>query len=184
MMSIPKSLEVVQDFTISSWGMRMISVEADYNSKPLSTAWNSVWGMRNTELNATVTFGQVLEFIEGSDSNLAREIRETKLVEDDSLLGTITVDEVADLLRTEEDAEDLREHEIELHTTIGELMDIVGAEKVRSFILDTTSAAAFNEDYVYTPENAVQCWLYLLLFTVSFAVLATVTLEFIDRDKR
>ena len=184
MMTLPDEVKSVQDFTISSWGIKLISAESDYNNQPLSTAWNSLWGMRGTEMNATFTVGQALDFIEESDNRTVRQFRDSALVEDDELLGTITVHDVADFLRTEEGAQEIRDKTVDIHITLGELMDIVGAEKVRTYVLDTTSAAAAKAEYAFTRENVSHYWIMLLGFCVLFAGLATVTLEFIDRDKR
>ena len=184
MMTLPEELKPVQDFTISSWGIKLISAESDYNSQPLSTPWNSLWGMRGTEVNATFTVGQALDFVEESDNRTVKQFRDSALVEDDELLGTITVHDVADFLRTEEGAQELRDKTVDFHITLGELMDIVGAEKVRTYVLDTTSAAACKAEYAFTRENVSNYWIMLLGFCVLFAGLATVTLEFIDHDKR
>ena len=37
---------------------------------------------------------------------------------------------------------------------------------------------------VVTEENVVDYWMSLLQFVLAFALLATITLEFIDKDKR
>ena len=111
-------------------------------------------------------------------------VGKAKLVDDDDLLGTITVDDVVKLLREEELAQELRDKKIDIHVTLCEMMDMVGAEKVRTFVLDTTSAAAFKAEYAFTRENITDYWVMLFLFCVLFAGLATVTLEFIDHDKR
>lgn len=184
MMTLPSEFEPVRNFTISSWGIKLVSAESDYNNQPLATAWNALWGMRDTELNASFTVGQALDFIEESNDKTVRSFREAKLVDDDDLLGTITVDDVVKLLREEELAQELRDKKIDIHVTLSEMMDMVGAEKVRTFVLDTTSAAAFKAEYAFTQENITDYWVMLFLFCVLFACLATVTLEFIDHDKR
>ena len=184
MMTLPSEFEPVRNFTISSWGIKLVSAESDYNNQPLATAWNALWGMRDTELNASFTVGQALDFIEESNDKTVRTFREAKIVDDDDLLGTITVDDVVKLLREEELAQELRDRKIDIHVTLSEMMDMVGAEKVRTFVLDTTSAAAFKAEYAFTQENITDYWVMLFLFCVLFAGLATVTLEFIDHDKR
>ena len=39
-------------------------------------------------------------------------------------------------------------------------------------------------DYALTEENVTEYWAHLIAFIILFALLATVTLEFIDKDKR
>ena len=184
MMKLPERFERVQDFTISSWGLKLITAQSDYNSQPLSTPWNSLWGMRGTELDTTFTVGQVLDFLAESDSETVREIRETALSGDSFPLGTITIGDLAEMVRSSKDAEQLRAQPIHVKTTLGDLMNIVGADKVRSYVLETTTQAAYKAEYAFVPDNIADYWAILLLFAVVFAGLATVTLEFIDRDKR
>ena len=184
MMTLPERFARVQDFTISSWGLKLITAQSDYNSQPLSTAWNSLWGMRNTEVTASFTVGQALEFLEKSDNASVRELRDARLFSGNPLLGSITLGQVADMLRTDEGAQELRDQTINIKTTLGKLMDIVGTDKVRSYVLETTTQSAYKEEYAYTLDNIADYWSILLLFSVVFAGLATVTLEFIDRDKR
>ena len=40
------------------------------------------------------------------------------------------------------------------------------------------------EEYVQSRGNIGFCWLVLLFYTGVYAALATITLEFIDKDKR
>ena len=187
MMSMPDSFKPVQNYTISSWGLKLISTQSDYNSQPLSTPWNALWGMRGAELDTTFTFGQAIDFFAESDNETIRSIRETPLSDDASSFGNVTVGDVLELLlEDEEDAavQALREKPIHVHTTLGELMEIAGLENVRSYVLETTSSAAWKAEYDYAPNNIANYWATLFLFAVAFASLATITLEFIDRDKR
>ena len=39
-------------------------------------------------------------------------------------------------------------------------------------------------EYATTPENIFTCWLYLALFSLVFALISVICLEFIDRDHR
>ncbi len=184
MMTLPEALEPVKSFTISSWGLNLITAEADYNNQELATPWNTLWGMRGTQLDATVTVGQVLDFLEESDMETVRELRETELSDGSTPLGALTVGDLVEMARTSENAEELRAQPIHVKTSVGELMNIVGANKIRSYVLETTSKAAFKEEYVFSARNITHYWLMLILFSAVFASLATVTLEFIDRDKR
>jgi hypothetical protein len=63
-------------------------------------------------------------------------------------------------------------------------MDLVGKDNVKSFIQGKLSAGSYNPDYDYTKSNILTYWGRLLLFVLVFALLATITLEFIDKDKR
>jgi len=39
-------------------------------------------------------------------------------------------------------------------------------------------------DYEYTVDNVTDYWFTLFMFILAFAALSTITLEFIDKDKR
>ena len=82
------------------------------------------------------------------------------------------------------DAADLRKEEIKYDTTFGDLLKIVGEDKVRSYIVENSSKAARNPDYDYEQGNIGGYWVTLLLFAAAYALLAMITLEFIDYDKR
>ena len=99
--------------------------------------------------------------------------------------GELTIGDIADQLGADNpDASELRKEEIPYDTTIGDLLQIVGEDKVRSYIVDNSSKAAQNPDYDYEQGNIAGYWVTLLLFAAAYALLAMVTLEFIDQDKR
>ena len=98
--------------------------------------------------------------------------------------GTITVGEAVDLLAGNADVQAKRDTEITLKTTVGKLMDIVGEENVKTFLEQKAAAASYNADYENNVDNVVSYWVRLAVFILAFALLATITLEFIDKDKR
>ena len=98
--------------------------------------------------------------------------------------GTITVGEAVDLLAGSADVQAKRDTEITLKTTVGKLMDIVGEENVKTFLEQKAAAASYNADYENNVDNVVSYWVRLAVFILAFALLATITLEFIDKDKR
>ena len=68
--------------------------------------------------------------------------------------------------------------------TVGDLLNLVGEDKVMKFLEEKAAAANFKAEYEYSVENVVSYWMTLLLFIFVFAALSTITLEFIDKDKR
>lgn len=42
----------------------------------------------------------------------------------------------------------------------------------------------FVPDYMFTTEHLLHMWLILIAFTILYGVIATISLEFVDRDKR
>lgn len=53
-----------------------------------------------------------------------------------------------------------------------------------TFLEEKAAKSSYTSDYEYTRENIAGYWTNLLLFVLAFALLATITLEFIDKDKR
>ena len=98
--------------------------------------------------------------------------------------GTFTVGQAIDLLAGNADVQAKRDTEITVRTTVGKLLDMVGEERVKTFLEEKAAAASYVADYDYTEENVVNYWLHLAVFILAFALLATITLEFIDKDKR
>lgn len=286
---LPAWCQGLSNFTISNYGIRAIAAQSDYNGKPMTTVWNTVSGMRDTEIGGEVTLGQILDALDNpavekyrdteilksytvgevaeilnsaeeylhlrekevahsftlreianailTDDHL-KEIRDlellegkngkpgttagdvlTKLVNNKKLaalldrelgktltLGQVldalhaqdlvdqvsdvrvnkpvTVGAIVDFLKNNEALQGQRDRTITLKTTVGNVMDFLGEENVKEFIQSRTAAAAYKEEYARTPENVIRNWLMLCLFIAVFALLATVALELIDKDKR
>jgi hypothetical protein len=67
---------------------------------------------------------------------------------------------------------------------VGELVEMIGKDRVKDLLQNRIADASFNPDYEHTKPNVMQYWLTLGLFVLAFAALSTITLEFIDKDKR
>jgi len=98
--------------------------------------------------------------------------------------GTVTVGEAVDFLAANPDVQAKRDTEITVKTTVGNLLDMVGEDKVKTFLEEKAAAASYVADYERTGTNVVSYWMHLVMFILVFALLATITLEFIDKDKR
>ena len=98
--------------------------------------------------------------------------------------GTITAGEAVDLLASYETTQAGRDTEITVKTTVGKLLDIAGEENVKTYLKENAAAVSYNEDYVLSTGNVWNYWLQLSAFILAFALLSTITLEFIDKDKR
>ena len=68
--------------------------------------------------------------------------------------------------------------------TLKNTMDVITQEGMRDQVLKTLGEAQQRADFASTVDNVVQSWSYMLFFTVVFAVITIVFLEYIDRDKR
>jgi hypothetical protein len=185
MMSLPARLEPVTDYIISNVGLKLIAAEADYNHLELTSAWNTVASMRSNKLKGSFTVGEAVDLLEDSDNPTIKELREVDVLSGSPLQRKLTVGDIVDQLGADNpDASELRKEEIPYDTTVGDLLKIAGEDKVRSYIVENSSKAAQNPDYDYKQGNIAGYWVTLLLFAAVYALLAMITLEFIDHDKR
>ena len=185
MMSLPARLEPVTDYIISNVGLKLITAEADYNHLELTSAWNTVASMRNNKLKGSFTVGEAVDLLEGSDNPTVQKLREVEVLSGSLFPRKLTVGDIADQLGADNpDASELRKEAVPYDTTIGDLLQIVGEDNVRSYIVENSSKAAQNPEYDYRQGNIAGYWVTLLLFAAAYALLAMITLEFIDQDKR
>ena len=103
---------------------------------------------------------------------------------DRALNDLITAGEVIDLLADSEAIQARREESITVSATLGQLMDLAGKENVMAFLEEKAAEANYEPAYEYTAGNVAEYWMRLILFAFVFALLAMITLEFIDKDKR
>ena len=286
---LPAWSQPISNYTISNYGIRALASQSDYNNKPMTAVWNTLSGMKGTEVGGSVSLGQILdaldtpglekyrdtevlkaytvgevsEILNSADGVLhlrekevlhpirlreavdvllhddsMQEIRETRLLprllgdsapsvgslltalaEDEGMskildaeIGrTITVGQVLDALHTEDIAKEVadvqvnpsvtfgmiidflknnealqhyRDRTLSVKTTVGDLIDIFGEQNVKEFIETRTAQAAHKDIYEMTTDNIVENWLMIGVFILVFALLATIALELIDKDKR
>ena len=199
---IPKWIEPVSSFTVSTYGMRAIAAQAGYNDLSMDSVWNTVNGLRDSEINATVTIGELMDLM---DSDLVSKYWDEAVipaisVDQASVFlnmdlegrgGTlqitkepVTLGQVLDLIRSDPNLEEHKDQSFTLNTTVGELIDLLGEEKVKEFVRTKTAASSYNPYYDHTIENITKNWLSLLVHMVIYAAVATFLLEFIDKDRR
>ena len=130
----------------------------------------------DTEVSTSVTVGKVMDALH------ADEIAEEN--KDKVINQPVTLGQVIDFLENNEAIQKKRDYSFEFHTSIGEILEIVGEEKVKDLVMTKTAAAAQKPEYERSVPNVVRNWLFLCAFICLFAVLATISLELIDKDKR
>ena len=208
MLTLPAWSEPLTSFTISNPGLKVMTAQGNYNEQPVVTLWNQVNKMRSKELSATVTLGQVLDLLGDADNATVAELRSVQVsrvftldevkgmldpanAEDlltqytDVELGRdVTLGEVVDLLADSEDVAAYRDQSYTFNTTVGEIIDMVGEDKVQDMLQNEIRDANYNAAYDNTRINIAEYWLRLCLFILAFAALSTITLEFIDKDRR
>ncbi len=128
------------------------------------------------KLTRLTTVGDVLDAVDASGI--------LEKYDDTAVDLSFTLGQAIDLLAGNPDLQARRDQQIAVKTTVGKLIDLVGEERVKTFLEQKAAEANYVADYEYSAENVVGYWMQLLAFIIAFAALATITLEFIDKDKR
>ncbi len=171
MLSIPKWAEPLTNFTISNPGLCVIGAQADINNRPFVTITDMLQKMRGKEIEISMTPGQMVDMLENLDLGKYVEEVDWKKVIDD-------------LRKSPDIVEHIDESIMFLQTTVGEVLDTVGEETLKAYLESSASEASYNPNYECTKENIIGYWGRLILFILVFSLLAVITLEFIDKDKR
>ena len=159
--------------------------------------------LREKDVGAIFTLSEVMDLLDSSVTlepvrqkvilgsstvgDLLQAIRDSDILEKYGSLeigGTIPAGKIIDTLASNGDVNALRSRELSVQTTVGKLLDIVGENHVKTFLEEKAAAASYKPEYDLTVSNVVGYWFHLLTFILAFALLSTVTLEFIDKDKR
>ena len=289
LMSLPGWTRHLTPFTISNPALKLVAAQGDYNNRPMMVIWNQLDKLRDKELSATVSVGQVIDivmdknipavkqlhelpltrvftlgevkdllqskelqsfkqeqvleemsiadilrFIYGSEafasvldytidlkviklnlkSILDKVMADEKIMaflETKQVIPTTTVGDVLNIINAEgllekyrdvkvgkdifvgdvlnlvvdsETVKSYRDQSYTYTTTVGDIVDMIGTDRVKDILQKKIADASYNPDYDCTQENVTRYWLKLVLFALAFAALSTVTLEFIDKDKR
>ena len=199
---LPQWIEPVSNFTISTYGLQAIASQSGYNELPMDTVWSTVNSMRNSVIEETVTIGQLLDALDSEPvaryrgetiipavtAGEAAEYLNINLPETtdpaEILNEPVTLGEIIDLLESDETAQLNRDQSFTLKATVGELISLLGEDHVREFVQNKTAEAAYKADYEQSVGNIAVNWFMLLVHTMVYAMIATLLLEFIDKDKR
>ncbi|MBP5553167.1 MAG: ABC transporter permease [Spirochaetales bacterium] len=178
--TLPSWSDGIAKFTVSHYGLRCIAAQADFNELPSVTAWNTLQKMKEADIPVTLTKGQIAITFQNDSLTPIRELRSLDVPIKNV---DIKVGEVADSVI---DAFNLRENQdqITFSFTIKDMIDLVGEDAVGTYVKEKTSATLRRPYYEKSRENVYRYWGALILFSMVCAILATVSLEFIDKDKR
>ena len=122
------------------------------------------------------TLGDVLDAIDAE--GLLDKYRDVQLGKD------VFVGDLINLVCDSQTLQTFRDQSYTYSTTLGELVDLIGEERVKDILQNKIADASYNAAYDNTPDNIMNYWITLFLFALAFAALSTITLEFIDKDKR
>ena len=171
--AVPKIAEPLANLTISSPGFTAMASQADVNSRRYATVSRMLTKMKDTEIDVTLTFGQILDLIEKKD---------VKADADSSDSGQKS-QIIRDLLRNKL-IQAHRDDKIPIRTTLNEVMELAGEEEAKQMIDESARKANYKPKYEHSRENIVWSLLHLMLFIIVFSSMSIIVLEFIDKDKR
>ena len=129
-------------------------------------------GLRDKKIGDT-TLGEILEELQ-KDPDFSGE----------KVTAPITVGDVVDVMKNNEVIQANRDKTFSLKMTVGEMLDLLGEENVKNFVMRKTAEASRKPEYAKTRSNIAKNWVMLAVFIFAFAALATIVLEMIDKDKR
>ena len=198
---LPERIQPLSNFTISNYGIKAIASQCGYNELPMAAGWTAVNSMRNSEINEVITVGQVLDILNSDALAKHREDvvispkTEAEMLEilDLGITGNaekmiikdpITFGELLDFANSSELIQKRRDKSFPVDITVGDLMEIFGEDNVKNFLQQRTAEAAQKKQYEKTRVNVLINWFFLCVFILGFALMSTISLELIDKDKR
>ena len=184
---LPSWSQALSDFTISNYGIRAIASQSGYNELPMATGWNTINGMRDTEVGGTFTLGQALDTATAAADRL--NLRDVQLPIPEDLLSLFgddipTVGQALDALHENPLPQEVMDQPYTVKATVGQLLDVIGEEKAKQIIQEKTAEASRNPLYENSEVNICTNWIMLGCFILFFALITVLNLERIDRDKR
>ena len=162
--TLPEWAEPFSMATISSPGLNVIASQADVNNRPFVTISNMLDQMHDAKIQHTVTLGEVLEVLR--------------------LSGDPQIESVIDSVKADPEMQEYLGESVTIDTTVGQVMEIVGEKELKEYVEKSASEVSYKTEYENTKDNIIGYWGRLAAFIFVYALLAMITLEFIDKDKR
>ena len=159
----------------------------------MTAVWETVAGMKNSKIDGSVSVGQLLDALDSSavekyrDKNVMDLLQTGEPAPEDSGSTpeySLTIGDIVDFLRSRETLQEHRDYTMALEVTVGDMLEILGEENVKEYVQQKTAEAASKPEFEKTERNIISNWLMLGVFILVFAMLATIALEMIDKDKR
>ena len=200
--NLPAWSNVLSQFTISNYGLKCVAAQADYNSLPMDTAWKTLEKLSNNEISRSYTVGEIVDFLRDESNPTIMGFRESE-TDTRELVSVLVGEEYADMVSLMTDLDDKmtvgevidaladnpllleqRERTVEFNMTVGEIIDLIGRNEVKNMVQNGTAKVSQVQAYRHDPGLVTEYWLTMCGFALLFAVLAVISLEFIDKDKR
>ena len=127
--NLPAWAETFSSMTISNYGLSVIATQGNYNELPMATVWNAVSKLRDNELKASLSVGNVMDFMTKKDNPLIADIRNRKIS------NASTVGQLYDQVKQTSSYKEFLEKDVDLQVSVGEIIallrDAEALEKMR-----------------------------------------------------
>ncbi len=140
MLSLPEWSKPISNMTISHYGLNALTSQANYNDLPMVSLWWTLVDMRDSDLNASITVGEALDYLSDERNPGVKDLREMQFSQHTTvreILETVSSADVDDtlkgLLNNEELLSYWGDEEIDISFTVGDMIDrLSNDELVRS----------------------------------------------------
>jgi len=135
LLPLPAWSKPLSNFTVSSYTIRCLAAQSNYNNVPSVSVWNTLDNMMNRGASAEVTFtvGQVADALSNPESESLAALRKRELG------GTVTVGQLRALAEGTDAYKQLLEKQVIPETTVRSILDFVSQspslESLRSISL-------------------------------------------------
>ncbi|MBR2281478.1 MAG: ABC transporter permease [Spirochaetales bacterium] len=205
--TLPQWSNGLSKLMVSNYGVKCIAAQADYNNLPMATAWSTVEKLEETKVPIEFTLGEAANALSADKDNpMVQAIRaarfgdvadvlfaalEVKNPEEVMLMLSLSglgrdtpVGEIADRIASSDYVAKNGDKEFSFTLTIGEMVDMVGRDRVKEFLQNEAAATHRKAYYEQSRKNIGSFWWSFAAFSLVFGAMSVITLEFIDKDKR
>ncbi|MDO4494141.1 MAG: ABC transporter permease [Clostridia bacterium] len=179
---LPQWTEGLKTAALSNFGLRAICAQTDYNGLPTIAGWRLLEKATGLEVKGEVSPQEIIDAVRKNPTEPVRAFLEKPLAEGLTLKDLLDQTDNAALVSPE--LREMLDVKIPYEFTVGDVIEAVGRENVETIIKVRAAAAMQNTRYEHERSNVLMCWLFLVFYALLYAFVATVALEFIDKDKR
>ena len=190
---LPAWSDGISKLMISHYGVRCIAAQADYNNRPMVTAWNTLVKMENNDIEVAYTLDELMVMLKDDQEDAAVKLlsadgvgqKIVEILKGKNVDREVIINAIIDVIKSDPRYEEIKDKKFTIFKVkIKDVIDAIGREKVRDYLQYKTAQVTQNPDYAMTESNILRMWLAFVMFIVLFASLSVVCLEFIDKDKR
>ncbi|MDO4483107.1 MAG: ABC transporter permease [Clostridia bacterium] len=176
--SLPAWTAPFSSVTLSNYGIKCISAQADYNSLPMVSAWTSLENMSNDSITVTVTGEQLVKMLQDEELPYVGQLRQAQVMPE------LTAGQLIDMLAASPELQPALQEPRDITFKLADAFSFVGKEKIKDFVEAKTGQAMAKDAYYHSRGNVLAYWMIISAIGLAFALASVIVLEFIDKDKR